>query len=127
MFLKHEVPKLFIGRQGQLKWLAKLLFSHRHWQLPFIVTGPPGCGKTALVAKFLQLHQEEVQGYWASITRPSQVADFYTIMEKNLRSNGRAQSVVVVLDDVGYLDDKVLINLSKMIQNYKIVQAVDSG
>lgn len=124
MLTTREVPKPFIGRQGQLEWLAKLLFSHRNWHLPFIVTGPSGCGKTALVAKFLQMNQDKLHSCWASHTKLSEVAGLYNMIEQDLRRNGRGQPLIVVLDDFGQLEDQLLLDLSRMIQNNKIVQAV---
>lgn len=118
-----EVPEPYIGRSEQLIWFSKLLFSHPQWHLPFLVTGPPGCGKTALIAKFLQLHQDKLIGYWARINKTSKVEDVYRWFEDLPKSISDLR-LIVVLDDVGYIEDERLREISNIFLSFKIVQAV---
>ncbi|MEW6347787.1 MAG: AAA family ATPase [Thermodesulfobacteriota bacterium] len=46
-----ERTRLFVGREGEMRELFRYLEDNRN-QSPYVVTGPRGCGKSALLAEF---------------------------------------------------------------------------
>jgi restriction system protein len=62
-FSAPDPPLMFVGREQELKWLARTIYDSdmRFGRLAVFVSGLAGIGKTALVAKFL--HSDEAFEY----------------------------------------------------------------
>ncbi len=61
------IPPRFVGREEQLIWMERVFSAHDQWNTPFVVTGPPGSGKTAMIKEFLAVRQNKEKGLWISL------------------------------------------------------------
>src|ERR1700733_8700754 len=55
IFLPPQPPRPFIGRRTEIEWLEREIWSRGFGGgRPIVLLGPPGIGKTALIAEVLQ-------------------------------------------------------------------------
>lgn len=111
-YTHFQVPTPFVGRESQLRDLKTQLVNEQKRFV--IVHGPPGMGKTALVAKFLQSPdfatwfpggflllrgQDVAESKAAQVSFTNPPKDLLSIPGE-LRTLGRRKGSLVVIDDV---------------------------
>lgn len=119
-------PDFFIGRQQQLQWFERIVFSREHWFRPIMVSGPFGSGKTALIHKFLHSHQDRIRSLWISGSQMIETS-FDELIDHEMRAISDADDrrrVVVVIDDATLVSEESLRLAIRRILNWKIVQTV---
>src|SRR5678815_1355557 len=59
----------FVGRETELQWLDARVFGEARAQLPIMITGTGGVGKTALMQQFVSTRRLPVETIWLTAQR----------------------------------------------------------
>jgi len=65
-FIPTKISEIFIGRKPELDWLEREVYGteRRYAEMPIVVVGVGGIGKTALVAEFIRRFETRRQVIW---------------------------------------------------------------
>lgn len=121
-------PQLgFIGRQTELTWLDERLFRRNYSQVPLVVTGSGGVGKTALLKQWFATRRPSYRPLWLDLGQrlDEQVID-EVVLQLRDRSEGHLfdHGVTVVLDSAEHWPPSQLEVAVHKLFNYKIVSSM---
>ncbi|CAB3397348.1 unnamed protein product [Caenorhabditis bovis] len=117
-----SVSKMFFGRDEQLEYAKQYLIQNSN--LPLILQGENGCGKTSLLAKIAM----KVREWYGDACSPVVILRF---LGTSPDSSNIAPLLTTVCDQIAYNYDESLINsapneLSKLFQHFKKITALAS-
>src|SRR5580700_1277301 len=97
-FIPPKISEIFIGRRAELNWLEREVNEQRYPDMPVVVTGVPGIGKTALVAEFIQRFETRRQVIWIRCKEFERTAPAFEEAMRSRIEERSLREVVVVLD-----------------------------
>src|SRR5258707_14607665 len=96
--LDDESP--FIGRQEQMRWVERLVFSQRGSISPIVICGPFGVGKTAFAYRFLRTRMPHLRVVYVSCAPSGGFANVLRELERQIRPVYESEDFAVVLDEI---------------------------
>jgi len=117
----------FIGRKKELTWLDERLFRRSYSQIPLVVTGSGGVGKTALLKQWFATRRIRYLPLWIDLGQrlDEQVIDEIVLQLRD-RSEGHLYDygLTVVLDSAESWPQEQLEAAVRKLFNYKIVSSM---
>ena len=123
-FIPPKTSEIFVGRRSELNWLERELSERRYPHIPVAITGPPGIGKTALVAKFIQTFETRQQVIWISCRTFERTAPAFDEAMRSRIEERLSREVLVVLDGADEISEEQFGVVFRHVINYKRVRTV---
>jgi restriction system protein len=119
-----KFPNPFIGRESELKWLQEQLYGRerRYPDMPLVVLGEPGIGKTALVATFVRQLPKRERAIWIQCRNFEKNEPAFQIAMR--RGLAEEREVVAVLDGADEVSDEEFRQEFRKVVNFKVVRSV---
>ncbi len=117
-------PRPFVGREDELGRLRREVYDRerRYPDMPIIITGEAGIGKTALAAEFVERRSRRERSIWVKCRDwRMTVEPFQAIMRDR---NIEVREAMVVLDGADELPEEEMRELFFTIVNFKLVRTL---
>lgn len=117
-------PSPFVGRHAELEWLTEesRRRERRFPDMPLVVLGQPGIGKTSLVATFVRLLPKRERTIWIQCRNfEKNEAAFQIAMRRGFAEE---REVVAVLDGADEVSDEEFRQTFRSVVNFKVVRSV---
>jgi hypothetical protein len=126
LFALPKMPEIFVGRRTELDWLEMEVHGgeRRFPDMPVVVTGAPGIGKTALVGEFVRQFEKRRQIIWISCREFDRDASAFDQAMRSRISEGSLREVLVVLDGADEISKEKFREAFRSIVNFKRVRTV---
>src|SRR5437879_2457581 len=113
LFAPRQTPEDFVGRHAEMEWLEREVYSAERGDanLPIVIRGEAGIGKSSFVAQFLTRHAERVWPIWIPCRNWETVGPAFEATVRQRDLEGPRQEAVIVLDGVDETSEK---NLTEM-------------
>ena len=126
-------PSPFVGRQSELEWLEREVYSRERLfpQMPLVIVGPAGVGKTSLVAEFVSRLSERTsrlserkRAVWFECAKfDKDGAAFSLLMDGEIREQ-RSREIVAILDGADEVPQEHFTRIFRGVLNFKAVRSV---
>ena len=126
LFAPPKMPEIFVNRRSELDWLEFEVHrgERRFPDMPIVVTGPPGIGKTALVGEFLRKFETRREVIWINCREFERDAPAFSQAMRSRISKERSRDVLVVLDGADEISKEKFREIFRSVVNYKRVRTV---
>jgi restriction system protein len=126
LFAPPKMPEVFVNRRADLDWLEFEVHrgERRFPDMPIVVTGPPGIGKTALVGEFLRKFETRREVIWISCREFERDAPAFSEAMRSRVSEERSRDVLVVLDGADEISKERFREIFRSVVHYKRVRTV---
>lgn len=117
-------PNPLIGREAELKWLAdeSNRRERRYPDMPLVVLGEAGIGKTALVAAFVKQLPRSERAIWIQCRNfDKNEAAFHVAMRRGLAGE---REVIAVLDGADEVSEEEFTQTFRGVVNFKVIRSV---
>jgi restriction system protein len=125
LFAPPKLPEIFVGRAAQLDWLASEVRGARGFpDMPIVVTGQGGIGKTALVGEFVQQFETRRRVIWIACREFERDAPAFDEAMRSRISEESRGDVLVVLDGADEIPKEKFREAFRRVVNFKRVRTV---
>jgi hypothetical protein len=126
LFAAPKMPETFVGRRTELDWLEFEVHGgeRRFPDMPIVVTGAPGIGKTALLGEFVRRFETRGQVIWISCREFDRDAAAFDRAMRSRISEGSLREVLVVLDGADEISKDKFREAFRRVVNFKRVRTV---
>jgi restriction system protein len=116
----------FIGREAELDWLRNETRNRERFlsDMPLVVTGEAGIGKTALVAKFVTQLPETERAVWIRCSRFDRDTAAFQVALRRSSGERPPRRVVTILDGADEILEEDFGKMFFEVINYKIIRTV---
>jgi AAA+ ATPase superfamily predicted ATPase len=97
-FIPLKISEIFIGRKRELDRVEREVSERRDPDMPVVVTGVPGIGKTAVIAEFIRRFETRRQVIWIRCSEFEQTAPAFEEAMRSRFEDRSLREVIVVLD-----------------------------
>jgi restriction system protein len=126
LFAPPKMPETFVGRRTELDWLEFEVDrgERRFPDMPIVVSGAPGIGKTALVGQFVRRFEPSRQVIWISCREFDRDATAFDEAVRSRISEERSWDVLVVMDGADEVPKEKFREAFRKVVNFKRVRTV---
>jgi restriction system protein len=117
-------PRPFIGRDAELERLEREVYRRepRYPDMPIVITGEPGIGKTAFAAEFVARHSRRERSIWVQCRDwEMSVLPFRSILSDR---DIEVREALVVLDGADEIPHEQFTELFRTVVNFKLVRSL---
>lgn len=126
LFAPLKMPETFVGRTAELDWLASEVRGGARGfpDMPIVVTGPAGIGKTALVGEFVRKFETRRRVIWISCREFDHNAPAFDEAMRSRISEDLMRDVLVVLDGADEIPKEKFREAFRRVVNFKRMRNV---
>jgi restriction system protein len=126
LFSPPKLPETFVGRKTELDRLASEFRGGARGfpDMPIVVTGPAGIGKTALVGEFVRQFETRRRVVWISCREFARDASAFDEAMRSRISDDSMRDVLVVLDGADEIPKEKFREALRRVVNFKRVRTV---
>jgi HJR/Mrr/RecB family endonuclease len=125
-FIPPKISEIFIGRRPELDWLEREVYGteRRYAEMPIVVVGVGGIGKTALVAEFIRRFETRRQVIWIRCSEFERNSSAFEEVMRSKIEEHSLREVVVVLDGADEISEEQFRVAFRRVTNFKRVRTV---
>jgi HJR/Mrr/RecB family endonuclease len=126
LFFPPKAPDIFVGRENELRWLEfEVHRGERSFpDMPVVVTGVAGIGKTVLVAEFVRRFETRRQVIWMACREFERNALSFDQAMRSREHQDSFRDALVVLDGADEISKEKFREAFRHVVNFKRVRTV---
>jgi restriction system protein len=126
LFAPPKMIVTFVGRAAELDWLASEVRGGARGipDMPIVVMGPAGIGKTALVAEFVRQFETKQEVVWVNCRDIERDAEAFDEAMRSRMSEGSLRDALVAMDGADEIPKEKFREAFRRVVNFKRVRTV---
>jgi restriction system protein len=126
LFAPPKIPHIFVGRRAELDWLESEVHGGARGfpDMPIVVTGVPGIGKTTLLREFVRRFESGREVIWITCQKFDRDASAFDQAMRSQTSESSFPDVFVVLDGADEVPKEKFSEIFRRVVNFKRVRTV---